>query len=170
MWRFLLNAQAGIFNYFSSSLGFGNPDWLGTPGLAMFSIIVVDVWQWTPYVFLVMLAGLESLPQEYLEAAHIDGASSWQRFRYIVLPYLTPLLLIATLFRFTWAFRGFDHIYTLTQGGPGNATETLALSVWRTGFVGLDLGVASAISVVMMLVLTIFSLVILRSLSRQLKS
>lgn len=169
MWRFLLNAQSGIINYFMTSLGLGQPDWLGTPGLAMFSIILVDVWQWTPYVFLVMLAGLESLPQEYLEAAQIDGASAVQRFRYIMLPFLTPLLLIATLFRFTWAFRGFDNIYTLTQGGPGSATETLALSVWRLGFSQLNLGVASAISVVMMLILTAFSLIIMRSLSGHLK-
>lgn len=170
MWRFLFNYELGIVNHILTVIGFEKVDWLGTPSLAMFSIIFVDVWQWTPYVFLVLLAGLESLPQEPFEAAEIDGASKVQTFRFLTIPYIMPLILIATIFRVTWAFRGFDSIYTLTQGGPGTSTETLAMSVWRLAFVRLDVGLASAVSVVMFVILTLFSLILLRQMSGKLRA
>jgi multiple sugar transport system permease protein len=170
IWRFLFNHELGIINYLISAAGFEKVSWLSKPRLAMLSIVVVDVWQWTPYVFLVLEAGLESLPLDPFEAARIDGANGWQIFRFITFPYLSPFVIVAATFRFMWAFRGFDHIYTLTQGGPGNATETFALAVWRMGFSRLNVGMASAISVVMFLIMAGISVVLLKMLTGKLQA
>jgi multiple sugar transport system permease protein len=170
IWRFLFNYELGIINHFVTLLGFRKVEWLSKPALAMFSVVLVDVWQWTPYVVLVVSAGLDSLPLEPFESARIDGANVWQIFRYLTLPFLTPVLIIAATFRFIWAFRGFDHIYTLTQGGPGNATETLAMSVWRMAFSRMNIGMGSAISMVMFLIMIVVSSILLRSLAGRLQA
>lgn len=161
MWRFLLNDQAGPVTWL---LQLVVPDIgpLSDPSLALVSVTLVDVWTWTPFVFLVLLAGLEAAPAEPIEAAQVDGANAWQAFRHVTLPSLVPLISIAVLFRVTWSFRAFDHIYTMTQGGPGNATEVLALSVYRSAFTGLDIGLASALSIVMFLLMLIFAATVLR--------
>lgn len=161
MWRFLLNDQAGPVTWLLQLVvpGIGP---LSDPSLALVSVTLVDVWTWTPFVFLVLLAGLEAAPAEPIEAAQVDGANSWQVFRHVTLPSLVPLISIAVLFRVTWSFRAFDHIYTMTQGGPGNATEVLALSVYRSAFTGLDIGLASALSIVMFLLMLIFAATVLR--------
>ncbi|MDG4765230.1 sugar ABC transporter permease [Solwaraspora sp. WMMD406] len=153
MWRFLFNDQVGLVTLISDAVGYGG-SWLGDPTLAMVAIIVVDVWQWTPFVFMLLLAGLEAAPVDPVEAARIDGANSWQIFRNVTLPAIMPLLVIALLFRFTWAFRGFDHVYTMTQGGPGGATELLSLAVWRRAFVNLDFGQSSAIAMLMFVLMS----------------
>jgi multiple sugar transport system permease protein len=161
MWRFLLNDQAGPVTWL---LQLVVPDIgpLSDPSLALVSVTLVDVWTWTPFVFLVLLAGMEAAPAEPIEAAQVDGANAWQAFRHVTLPSLVPLISIALLFRVTWSFRAFDHIYTMTQGGPGNATEVLALSVYRSAFTGLDIGLASALSIVMFLLMLIFAATVLR--------
>jgi multiple sugar transport system permease protein len=166
MWRFLLNDQAGPITWLIKAVGIdvsplSNPDW------ALLSVILVDVWQWTPFVFLVLLAGLESAPQEPLEAARVDGANPWQSFWYITLPGLVPLISVAVLFRVTWSFRSFDQIYTMTGGGPARSTELLALSVYRSAFEDLQVGMAAALSILMFVVMALFAGGVLRSQRRR---
>jgi len=162
IWRFLFNDQVGLVPMVSRFLGFDG-SWLSEPSLAMVSIIIVDVWQWTPFVFLLVVAGMDALPQEPVEAARIDGANGWQTFLHVVLPGLKGIIMIALVFRITWSLRAFDHIYTMTQGGPGGATEVLALAVWRNAFVNLDFGRSSAIAMVMFVVMAIVAIPLLRS-------
>jgi multiple sugar transport system permease protein len=166
MWRFLLNDQAGPIGWLLKQVVPGISP-LSDPSLALWSVTMVDVWTWTPFVFMILLAGLESVPQEPLEAAEVDGANAFQKFIHVVLPSLLPLISIAVLFRVTWSFRAFDHIYTMTQGGPGNVTEVLALTVYRNAFQNLDASLASALSIVMFLVMVGFAFVVLRAQSRR---
>lgn len=166
MWRFLLNDQAGPIAWLLKQIIPGISP-LSDPTLALWSVTLVDVWSWTPFVFLVLLAGLESQPQEPLEAAQVDGANAWQTFRHVTLPGLVPLISIAVLFRVTWSFRAFDHIYTMTQGGPGNATEVLALTVYRNAFQNLDVSLASALSILMFAIMLVFAISVLRAQSKR---
>ena len=161
LWKFLLNNQLGIVSYFLSRLGLSSPDWFGSPSLAMVSVILVDAWQWTSYVFLLCLAGLEALNPEPVESARIDGASAWQIFWYIKLPSIMPVIKVAAIFRFTWAFRGFDTIFALTKGGPGNATEMMALSIWKYAFKQYDIGLASSLSMFMFLILMVMAVLMI---------
>jgi multiple sugar transport system permease protein len=119
------------------------------------SVILVDVWQWTPFMFLVILAGLSSLPQEVLEAGDVDGTSGWQRLWYITLPLLRPVLGIALLFRFMDALKTFDIIYTMTGGGPGQVTQTLNLYVYMQFLKFLNIGYASAIGMIFVIVIVL---------------
>ncbi|WP_246273871.1 carbohydrate ABC transporter permease [Phytohabitans houttuyneae] len=118
-WRFMLDAQFGVVNSMLGSLGLGQVEWLTQQRTALLSLIVVDTWQWTPFIMLIALAGLTAVPKYLYEAASIDRASEWFRFRNITLPLVWPLLLIAVLFRAIEAFRLFDLVYILTSGGPG---------------------------------------------------
>ncbi len=146
MATYLLNPDFGIVNFL-----FGRPiQWLGDPRLAMISIIALDVWRTTPFVFLVLLAGLQAIPTERYEAAAIDGASSWQTLRHLVLRQLRPLIMIVLLIRIMDVFREFDTPFILTGGGPGNATEMVALYTYRIGFKYLDMGYAAALSFTML--------------------
>lgn len=119
-WRFMLDAQFGVINSLLGSLGLGQVEWLTQQRTALMSLIVVDTWQWTPFIMLIALAGLTAVPKYLYEAASIDRASEWFRFRTITLPLVWPLLLIAVLFRAIEAFRLFDLVYILTSGGPGS--------------------------------------------------
>jgi multiple sugar transport system permease protein len=146
MATYLLNPDFGIVNYL---LGREIP-WLGDPRLAMVSIIALDVWRNTPFVFLVLLAGLQAIPAERYEAAAIDGANYWQTLRHVVLRQLQPLIMIVLLIRIMDVFREFDTPFILTGGGPGNATEMVALYTYRIGFKYLDMGYAAALSFTML--------------------
>lgn len=150
-WRLLYDTSFGVINGVLAPLGVPPVPWLSSPRLALVSLVLVDVWQWTPFVFLILLAGLAALPEEPYEAARIDGASSWRQFRDITLPLLKPAILIALLLRTMDSLRLFDNVYILTRGGPGNATETLSYFIYRTAFESFDLGYASAISFVVLL-------------------
>ncbi|HEY6056386.1 MAG TPA: sugar ABC transporter permease, partial [Candidatus Limnocylindrales bacterium] len=130
--------------------------WLSSPPLAMVSVASVDIWQWTPFVYLIMFAGLQTVPQEAVEAAQVDGATSWTQFRHIELHYLRPLLLLVLFFRIADVLRVFDHVYVLTGGGPGTTTEFFSLYLYRVAFRFSDLGQASALAVVVMAVMTVF--------------
>ncbi|TMJ09787.1 MAG: sugar ABC transporter permease, partial [Bacillati bacterium ANGP1] len=123
--RLMYIPEYGILNVLLHALGYqGRPIlWMSSPSMAMFSVISVDVWQWMPFVFLVLFAGLQAVPPDVVEAAAVDGAGGWARFREIDLPYLRPLLLLVVTFRVTDALRVFDHVQVLTMGGPGAATE-----------------------------------------------
>lgn len=136
----------------------------GDPRTAMASLIVVDVWRTTPFMFIVLLAGLQSLPQEIMEAAAIDGANGWQTLRRVTLPLLSPLILIALTIRGMDAFREFDSIYLLTGGGPGQMTEVISMLAYNTGFRYFDLGRASAVAYIILLLVLIFSIYFVKKL------
>lgn len=163
VWSLMLNPSTGVINYFLISLGWESPPvWLGSGSMAMLSIIAVDAWQWTPFVMLLLLAGLQGIPAEFYEAAELDGAGFWQRIRYITLPVLTPLIGVVVLLRVMDAFKIFDKIYILTAGGPGNATETVAFHAYRQGFGFFRMGYASAISMVLLVVVVVVSALLIR--------
>ena len=165
-WKFMLDTQFGVVNSILGSLGFGQVEWLTSQRLALFSVIIVDTWQWTPFIMLIALAGLTAVPQYLYEAASIDRASEWFRFRHITLPLVWPLLLIAVLFRAIEAFRLFDLVYILTQGGPGVSTETLSFHVYKVAFLGFDTGLASAYGILMVIVVIILAQLYLRYLDK----
>ena len=164
-WRMLLNTEFGVVNYALGSVGLPTPNWLGHPTWAMPSIILTDVWLSTPFVALIVLAGLQTIPEELYEAARVDGATGWSQFWAITLPLLKPVLLIAVLFRIMDAFKRFDTILIMTGGGPGTATETLNLHAYFHGFQYLNMGYAAAITMLMLtIVLALSTALVLRSL------
>ncbi|NHC12842.1 carbohydrate ABC transporter permease [Motilibacter deserti] len=165
-WRFMLDTQFGVVNSLLGSLGFGQVEWLTKQRTALLSLILVDTWQWTPFIMLIALAGLTAVPKYLYEAASIDRASEWFRFRHITLPLVWPLLLIAVMFRAIEAFRLFDLVYILTSGGPGVSTETLSFHVYKVAFLGFDTGVASAYGILMVLVVIVLAQFYLRYLEK----
>jgi multiple sugar transport system permease protein len=128
------------------------------------ALILVDVWRGTPFMFLVLLAGIQGLPQEALEAASIDGANAWQTLRHVTLPLLTPLILISLTIRAMDAFREFDLIFLLTQGGPGRKTEVIGMLAYRTGFNYYDMGRASAMAYIILFLVLAFSIYFVKKL------
>jgi len=165
-WKFMLDVQFGVVNSFMDSLGLGRVEWLTQQRLALFSLVIVDTWQWTPFIMLIALAGLTAVPKYLYEAAEIDRASEWFKFRRITFPLVWPLLLIAIMFRAIEAFRLFDLVYILTGGGPGGTTETLSYNVYKVAFFGFDTGRASAYGILMVIVVTIAAQFYLRYLNR----
>lgn len=166
MWRLLYNPNFGLINGTFKSFGVDTSSWMWIAGqkTALLSVILVDVWQWTPFMFLLLLAGLQSLPVEPYEAAKIDGASTWQMFRDITWPLLKPTVLVAVLFRLLDLVRIFDQIFILTEGGPGFATETASLYIYRTAFRFFNFGYAAALSFVLLALSTTVSLWLIRLL------
>ena len=167
IWRFMFSADLGILNYLTGLLGISKIPWLGHPVYALVSIILVDVWQWTPFTTLILLAGLDSLPSEPFEAAYVEGATRWQTIRYLTLPMLLPVFTVALMFRTLDAFKMFDIVYIVTRGGPANATYVLSYNIWRKGFLENRLGVAAALSVIMVILATLISQVFIRMLYKQ---
>ena len=146
IWRFMLMPSFGFLTYYLNQLGlFQSIPLFSSPATAFAALIVVDVWEWTPFMMLFMLAGLFSIPQDPIEAAHIDGASRWQIFRYIELPLLRPMIILSLLFRSIDASKTFDIVHVLTEGGPGNSTELISVFAFRTSFVAWDLGIGAAV-------------------------
>ena len=166
VWRLILNPNFGAINGTLKEAGVNTEalTWTASPKLALLSVIAVDVWQWTPFVFLVLLAGLQAIPQEPYEAALIDGSSRWQTFRYVTLPLLKPAILIALLLRTMDLLRVFDQIFILTEGGPGFATETISLYIYRTAFRFSDFGYAAAMSFVLLALTNVISTIYIRFL------
>lgn len=166
VWRLMLNPNFGAVNGTLKQFGVNteNLTWTASPRLAFVSVVAVDVWQWTPFVFLVLLAGLQAIPQEPYEAALIDGSSRWQTFRYVTLPLLKPAILIALLLRTMDLLRVFDQIFILTEGGPGFATETISLYIYRTAFRFFDFGYAAAMSFVLLVMTNVISTIYIRFL------
>lgn len=162
LWRFLWNGSIGFVNYLFESVGLPTQGWLGDPTMALFTVIVADVWQWTPFVILVVLAGLEGLPEEPFEAAKMDGASTLQTFRYITLPLLKPILIVVLLFRTADAFRIFDKVFIMTRGGPGDASMTLSMLIYRRSFKDGSFGEAAVMSIFMLAVISVVALVIIK--------
>lgn len=163
LWAWLFNPEYGLI---PKLLPLQGVDWLGTPGYAMHAAIVVDVWKSTPFVALLLLAGLQTIPADLYRAAEIDGASRLRSFRSITLPLLRPTLALALVLRALDAFRVFDVIYVLTGGGPANTTETLSIYTYKTLMRAGDFGYGSALAVVTFLCVLAWSLVVL-SLQRE---
>lgn len=163
-WLFsvLLNETLGPVNHVLGALGLAAPPWLSDPRWALPTIVLVDAWQWTPFIVIIALAGLRSQPASVFEAAMLDGAGAWARFRYITLPLLRPMLVVAILLRTVDAFKMFDLVYLLTGGGPGTASQTLSLYGYRLGLVYFDVGRASTVSTIMLLIALAFAIVFFR--------
>jgi multiple sugar transport system permease protein len=151
MWRALLNPEWGLLNWVAVQLGFGYVGWLSDPHVALWTLVAVDCWQWTPFVFVIVYARLQALPQEVFEAGSVDGANWFQRTAYLTLPLLAPAIIFAAVFRAIDAFRTFDLVYGLTNGGPVISTSTLSFQAFQNGFEFQHYGYASAISYVMVL-------------------
>jgi multiple sugar transport system permease protein len=164
VFRLVYAPDYGILNVLLGQTGPTQPLWLSSPPLAMIATASVDIWQWTPFVYLVMFAGFQTVPSESVEAAQVDGAGTWTQFRHIELPYLRPLLLLVLFFRIADVIRVFDHVYVLTGGGPGTTTQFLSLYIYRIAFKFSDLGQASALAVVVMAAMTIFYTIVSRFL------
>jgi len=160
MWRVALNYELGIITYLIKGVGIPLKEaLLGTSATALPTLMIIDIWQWTPFIFLIMLAGLHSLPKEPYEAAQVDGASRFQIFRLVTLPLLKPLIIIALLLRVIDAFKTFDQVYILTGGGPGNATDLVCMFAYRVNFKLWNLGYgASVVIVIFILILIVTAL------------
>jgi multiple sugar transport system permease protein len=169
VWRLMLNPSFGAINGTLKGAGVETESlmWTASPSLAFASVVAVDVWQWTPFMFLVLLAGLQAIPREPYEAAMIDGASAWQTFTHITLPLLKPAILIALLLRTIDLLRVFDQIFILTEGGPAFATETVSLYIYRTAFRFFDFGYAAAMSFALLVLTNIISIGYIKLLQRQ---
>lgn len=164
VWRWMFDATMGVINYLLSLVGITGPIWLGGEMTALAAVILVEVWQWTPFVFLIVLAGLSALPTEPFEAARVDGAGGWQIFTQITLPLLVPIFSVALVFRFIDVFKSFDIIYVMTEGGPGQATTILPFYIYQQGFRYFNTGFASAISILLLIFVTIIYSWMLRRL------
>ncbi|HVJ59963.1 MAG TPA: sugar ABC transporter permease, partial [Burkholderiaceae bacterium] len=150
-WRTLVLApDVGLVDMVTRALGLGSHNWLGDPQLALISVIAIHTWQWTPFAFLVLLASLATLPPDLFEAARLDRASAWQRFRFVTLPLIRPAIVMVVILRTMTALSAFAAIFAATGGGPGSATEILNLYAYRTSFTELNLGYGSALAVVLL--------------------
>jgi multiple sugar transport system permease protein len=165
LWRFMLGTEYGILNFLISAIGFSRTDFLSNTTLALPVIALVDVWQWTPFMFLILLAAIQALPHDPYEAAAIDGASTWETIVHITLPQLKYPILVALLLRTIDAFRVYDLIFMMTRGGPVNATDTLSWSVYNVGFRTFNMGYAAALSWIMLIIVTIVVTIFIRLLS-----
>nr|WP_321481852.1 sugar ABC transporter permease [uncultured Cohaesibacter sp.] len=153
IWKLMYSYDFGVLNQAILWLG-GNPvDWLGNPNLALMSVVIVDVWHWTPFCFLLMLASLESLPQDIFEAAEVDGARNWQVLRFLILPLMMPAIIVTFIFRMILAFKVFDEVYLLTGGGPGTSTEVISFTIYRRFFTEDQAGYGSAMSLATIIVI-----------------
>ncbi len=161
IWRYLYDARIGWINYYLAYFGIEPQVWLGDAELAFFAIVFTDIWQWTPFIFIIVIAGLQALPSEVVEASRIDGANWWQQIFLVKLPMIRSILLIALLMRLIDIFRGMEVMYIMTGGGPGRATELLSLHIYNRAFDAQQLGYASAISVLLIVIVFALSFAIL---------
>ena len=161
IWRYLFDANFGLINYIVRLLGFEPKVWLGTPGLALPAVIVTDIWQWTPFMFILFLAGLQSLPSSPVEAAKVDGATTWQVIRLVKLPLLAPVIWVAVILRLIDAFRSLEVMYIMTFGGPGRETEVLSLNIYKTAFNSQRLGLSAVNAIFLLIFIMLFSIAFL---------
>ena len=146
MWKLMYSLEFGVLNQVITSFGLPPVNWLGSTSLALFSIIIVDVWHWTPFVFLILFAAVEGLPREVIEAARIDGARNRDLVFKIIIPLMKPAMVVALLFRAILAFKVFDEVFLLTSGGPGNSTEVVSLHLYKVFFEQNQMGYGALLS------------------------
>jgi ABC-type sugar transport system permease subunit len=168
MWRWIDNAEYGALNALLTQLGLLGEYkiWLSNSDLAMWMVIVADVWKMTPLVAILLLAALQSVDRELVEVAKVDGATAFQAFRLIVLPLLTPVILIVLVLRTMEAFKVFDIIWIMTGGGPANATQTIAIYAYQTAFQGYDFGAGAALGYLIAVIIMALAAIYLRLLGR----
>ena len=161
VWTMMFHPQLGVLNYLLSLIGIPPQLWVFHPATVIPSLVLVETWQWTPLVMLIVLGGIAALPTEPYESAQIDGAGLWQMFRYITLPLILPFIFIAAMIRTIDAVKSFDIIFAITQGGPGSASETINLYLYSVAFVYYDLGYGSAIAVIFFALIVLLAAVLL---------
>ncbi len=166
IWKLMLNYDFGLANQIFGLVGLGPVDWLGNGQIALLSVIMVDIWHWTPFCFLLFLAGLESLPQDVYEATKIDGANAWQELLYVTLPLMVPTIIVTFAFRLVLAFKVFDEVYLLTKGGPGTATEVISFTLYQRFFTEDKAGYGSAMSVTVIFLVCLLLVVALSARRR----
>ena len=169
IWKFMFNYDLGILNYLLNVIGLESINWLGTTTTAFWSVVLVDTWQWTPFTTLIFKAGLDSVDPTPQEAAYVDGATRFQIFRYVTFPTIAPIFTVALLFRTLDAFKAFDIIYVVTRGGPGGSTYVLGYNIWKTAFYQNQLGLSAAMSVIMIIIATIFALILVKIMKSQME-
>jgi multiple sugar transport system permease protein len=167
MWKLILNADIGVLNLLLSQFEIQRIDWLGSASTALGTVIAVDVWHWTPFTFLLLLAGLESLPTDVYEASRLDTLSDWQELRHITLPLLWPTIAITALFRLILSFKVFDEIYLLTSGGPGTSTEVVSYSIYRTFFSEDRTGMGAVMSLFTLFVIALSAIILVNLRKRE---
>jgi multiple sugar transport system permease protein len=161
VWTMMFHPQLGVLNYLLSLVGLPPHSWVYAQSTVIPSLVLVEVWHWTPLVMLIVLGGLAALPTEPYESALIDGASQWQMFRHITLPLIMPFIVVATIIRTIDALKAFDTIYVITQGGPGTASETINIYLYLQAFAFYNIGYASAVVVVFFVLIVMLSLLLL---------
>lgn len=166
IWRMLLQPNLGIANHLMETFGLPRLDWLGTPGMALWTMAAIDIWQQMSFVVLILAAGLAALPRDPYEAAEVDGARGWQQFVYITLPMLRPVAAITIIIQLINEFRTYDLPYVLTKGGPGNATEVLSFFAYRRAFLGLSLNEGAAAAFVLLLIVLLLTVIFFAVLER----
>jgi multiple sugar transport system permease protein len=167
VWTMMFHPQLGVLNYLLTSVGLPPSTWVYDSSTVIPTLVMVETWQWTPLVMLIVLGGIASLPQDPYEAATLDGASVWQMFRHITLPLVWPFIVVATVIRLIDALKAFDTIYVITLGGPGTSSETINILLYQTAFAYYDLGYGSAMVVVFFVLIMLISLILLRVRQRQ---
>lgn len=168
IWRLLFSDDFGLIRYLILQLGFDQaPLWLGDPNIALQAVIIVNVWQWTAFVVLFILAGLQVIPPDLYEAAKIDGANAWTRFWKVTIPLLSPIIVAVIIFRAIDAMKVLDIVYVLTAGGPGSSTETVSYLVYQTGITFFELGYASTMALFVLLTVIVMAYLLLLASRRR---
>jgi multiple sugar transport system permease protein len=152
IWRMFLHPELGIVNYLLSLVGIPTVNWLGDVRIAFWTVVLVDIWHQVSFMIILLLAGLSALPREPYEAARMDGASVLQAFFHVTLPLMRPVIVVTLLIRLIFAVKTFDLIFIMTRGGPGTSTDLISYFIYRSAFYGLNIGQASAISVLLLVI------------------
>lgn len=163
IWQYLYQRDTGAINYYLGEIGVGPVPWISSAQMSLLSVVLLDVWKNVGFAMLVFLAGLQNIPSDYYEAAEVDGAGRWALFRHITLPLITPTLFFLLVINIISAFQVFDAPTVLTKGGPGDSSMTLVMYIYERGFKAFDFGYASAVSVVLLVVMATFTLVQFRA-------
>ncbi len=166
MWRFMYQPDFGVLNAGLTALGLPRVGWLSDPSIALLSVALIDAWQWTPFVFLILLSGMYAVPRNLYEAAELDGAGALRTLVFITIPILKRVLVIVLLLRAIDLLRAFETIVATTQGGPGDATYTLPVMIWETAFVNFQMGDAAAASIVLLVMVSVIISALLWVISR----
>ena len=166
IWRFIFNDQWGLANNIGSLFGLSNRAWLVEPNLAFFAVVLADVWQWTPFIVLITLSGLQAVPRELIDAARVDGANWIQIQRFVALPTIRAMLAIGLLIRLIDSFRNVDQIFVMTYGGPGVATSVLGFYIYLKAFKFFDMGYAAALGIIMLFIISVLAQIIMNMLVR----
>jgi multiple sugar transport system permease protein len=160
IWRYLYDAQFGVFNQLLVYLNLEPVEWLSSDKWSLFSVILADIWQWTPFIFILSVASLQSIPQSIIQAAKIDGANEWHIIRYIKLPLMIPTIIISTLLRLIDSLKVFEVIYIMTGGGPAGSTEVVSMAIYNQAFIDFELGRSAALSNIFLGCLMVLSIII----------